>query len=151
MKRFDTTAREQDVELIFRQPGEELWISGDEQRLVQVLLNLLTNAVHYTSSGGQVSVKVEPSGEFVRVSIIDTGVGISQEDLPQVFERLYRADKARSREKGGSGLGLYIAKSIIVAHKGSIWAESEEGKGSTFTFELPHIPGAMEDPDPSLD
>lgn len=150
LKRFDAAAREQGVELIFRQPGGELWISGDEQRLVQVLLNLLTNAVHYTPSGGQVAVEVEPSGEFVCMSIMDTGVGILQEDLPQVFERLYRADKARNRENGGSGLGLSIAKSIIDAHGGRIWAESKEGKGSTFAFELPHIPGGIEDPGTSL-
>ncbi|MCJ7622481.1 MAG: ATP-binding protein [Anaerolineaceae bacterium] len=148
VKRFEATAREQRVDMIFNEPGEELWISGDEQRLVQVLLNLLTNAVNHTPPEGQLVVKAEEAEELVRVSIADTGVGISQEDLPHVFERLYRADKARSREKGGSGLGLSIAKSIIDAHGGSIRAESEEGQGSIFTFELPYVPGEIEDPGP---
>ncbi|MDW7673111.1 MAG: ATP-binding protein, partial [Bacillota bacterium] len=104
--------------------------------LKQVLLNLLQNAINYTSPNGtiEVSVKEEPSHYIVAVK--DTGVGIPAEDLPRVFERFYRADKARSREKGGTGLGLSIVKHLIESFGGSIWAESLEGKGSTFYFAL---------------
>jgi two-component system phosphate regulon sensor histidine kinase PhoR len=80
-------------------------------------------------------MSTKASGEFVIVSVSDTGVGIPEEELPHVFERFYKADRARTR--GGSGLGLAIAKHIVQAHGGSIWAQSEEGQGSTFSFSLP--------------
>ncbi|MBN1870951.1 MAG: HAMP domain-containing protein [Candidatus Omnitrophica bacterium] len=112
-------------------------VLGDEKRLSQVLLNLLDNAVKYTSDGGSVTVSADRKEKFVQVDITDTGIGISEKDLPRIFERFYRVDKARSRELGGTGLGLSIVKHIIQAHNGQIWVQSTLGQGSTFSFTIP--------------
>jgi two-component system phosphate regulon sensor histidine kinase PhoR len=112
-------------------------VLGDRDRVEQVLLNLLHNAIKFTPSGGAVSISADPNDKVVRVSISDTGVGIADDDLPRVFERFYKADKARSG--GGTGLGLAIAKHIIEAHGGVITVDSVEGKGTTFTFTLPSV------------
>jgi two-component system phosphate regulon sensor histidine kinase PhoR len=111
---------------------------GDQGRVEQVLVNLIHNAIKFTDAGGRVTVSAEADGEFVRVSVADTGVGISQDDLPRIFERFYKTDKARSG--GGTGLGLAIAKHIIEAHGGQIRVSSEKGEGSTFSFTLPTSP-----------
>lgn len=108
---------------------------GDKDRIRQALVNLVHNAIKFNHPGGSVTMSTKASGEFVIVSVSDTGVGIPEEELPHVFERFYKADRARTR--GGSGLGLAIAKHIVQAHGGSIWAQSEEGQGSTFSFSLP--------------
>ena len=100
-------------------------------------MDLLSNAVKYTESGGHIAVRAESSGGIFRLTVSDDGIGISPEDLPHIFERFYRADKSRSRSTGGSGVGLAVAKAIIEAHGGTIFAESEPGKGSSFTFALP--------------
>lgn len=110
-------------------------IMADRDRLEQVLLNLMHNAIKFTPPGGRVTVKASAEAEHITVSVADTGVGISVDDLPRVFERFYKADRARAG--GGTGLGLAIAKHIVEAHRGNIWAESVEGKGSTFSFSLP--------------
>jgi two-component system phosphate regulon sensor histidine kinase PhoR len=110
-------------------------IKADNDRIRQTLTNLVHNAVKFNHPGGNVTVSTKVDGESVTVSVSDTGIGISKEDLPHVFERFYKADKARPT--GGSGLGLAIAKHVVQAHGGSIWAQSEEGKGSTFSFSLP--------------
>ncbi len=112
-------------------------IPAEEGRIEQVLINLLHNAIKFTPAGGRIIVSAESEGESVVVTVEDTGVGIPAEDLPHVFARFYKADKARSSE--GTGLGLAIAKHIIQAHGGKIWARSEEGRGSTFSFRLPAI------------
>ena len=109
--------------------------SADRDRVEQVLLNLLYNAIKFTPPGGQVSVNAKTQGDYLIVSVSDTGVGIPTDDLPRVFERFYKADRARAG--GGTGLGLAIAKHIIEAHHGRIWVDSVEGKGSTFSFSLP--------------
>ena len=108
---------------------------GDKDRIRQALVNLVHNAIKFNHPGGSVTMSTRAGGEFVIVSVSDTGVGIPEEELPHVFERFYKADRARTR--GGSGLGLAIAKHIVQAHGGSIWAQSEEGQGSTFSFSLP--------------
>jgi len=108
---------------------------ADKERMEQVLVNLLHNAIKFTSPGGRISISAKTEGDNIQVSVADTGVGITANDLPRVFERFYKADKARAG--GGTGLGLAIAKHIVEAHSGSIWAESIEGKGSIFTFTLP--------------
>lgn len=108
---------------------------GDKDRIRQALVNLVHNAIKFNHPGGSVTMSTKASGESVIVSVSDTGVGIPEEELPHVFERFYKADRARTR--GGSGLGLAIAKHIVQAHGGSIWAQSEEGQGSTFSFSLP--------------
>jgi len=110
-------------------------IRADNDRIRQALTNLVHNAIKFNHPGGKVTVSTKVDRESVTVIVSDTGIGISKGDLPHVFERFYKADKARPR--GGSGLGLAIAKHTVQAHGGSIWAESEEGKGSTFSFSLP--------------
>ena len=110
-------------------------IRADKDRIRQTIINLVHNAIKFNHPSGRATVSSKPDRESVTVSVSDTGIGISKEDLPHVFERFYKADKARPR--GGSGLGLAIAKHTIQAHGGSIWTQSEEGKGSTFSFSLP--------------
>jgi len=109
---------------------------GDRDRVEQVLVNLIHNAIKFTPPGGRVSVSAKAKGNSLLVSVTDTGVGISAEDLPRIFERFYKTDRARTGG-GGTGLGLAIAKHIVEAHSGRIWAESAEGKGSIFSFTLP--------------
>ena len=113
-------------------------IQGDPDRLKQLLLNLVNNAIAYTPDGGTVTLCLHRRPDnWVRVAVADTGVGIAPEDLPHIFDRFWRQDKARSRKLGGSGLGLSIAKSIVEAHGGRISVESELGKGTTFEVLLP--------------
>jgi two-component system phosphate regulon sensor histidine kinase PhoR len=110
---------------------------ADRDQAVQVLLNLLFNAIKFTPAGGTVRIKADYHDRFVEVAVADTGVGIHHDDLSRIFERFYKSDKSRVRSRGGTGLGLPIARHIVEAHGGSIWAESKEGQGSTFTFTLP--------------
>ncbi len=110
-------------------------VKADKDRVRQAVVNLVHNAIKFNRVGGSVTISTKVDGGFVTVSVSDTGVGISQEDLPRVFERFYKADRARSGE--GSGLGLAIVKHVVQVHGGTVWAESEEGKGSTFSFTLP--------------
>jgi len=114
-------------------------IQADSDRILQVMINLLSNALHFTSPKGKVKVSAVKMKNELVVSVADDGVGIRTQDLEHIFERFYRADKSRSRQEGGgSGIGLTIAKSLIDAHGGRIWAESEGlGKGSAFYFSLP--------------
>jgi signal transduction histidine kinase len=127
------------VQLELQAPEEPLEIWIDPDRIGQVLLNLLRNAGSYTPRGGHIMVVVERKGSDVQVAVSDTGPGIAPEDLPYIFERFWRADKARSLQSSGSGLGLAIAKRLIEAHGGRIWAESPGslGMGATFAFTLP--------------
>jgi signal transduction histidine kinase len=110
---------------------------ADRERIHQVLFNLVDNALRFTPPGGRVTLSAEAQDRAVRVRVEDTGVGIPPEHLPYLFERFYRADAARSRGDGGTGIGLAICRSVVEAHGGRIWAESEPGRGSVFTFELP--------------
>jgi histidine kinase len=121
------------------EPAEALpTVRADADRIVQVLTNLLTNALRYTDAGGTVTVAAARDGAAVRFSVRDTGLGIAPEHLPRVFDRFYRADSARTRAAGGSGIGLTIARAIVEAHGGRISAASDgPGRGSTFTFTLP--------------
>ncbi len=116
---------------------ETVLVLGDEVRLIQVILNLLQNALVYTNAGGNVSLIVQASDNNALLIVRDTGIGIAPEHLGHIFERFYRADAARSRVVGGSGLGLAIVDWIAQAHKGTISVESEVGKGTTFTVSLP--------------
>jgi two-component system phosphate regulon sensor histidine kinase PhoR len=110
-------------------------VNIDSQRLEQVLVNLIHNAVKFTKPGGEVILEAEAGNGEVRFAVRDTGIGIPADDVPRIFERFYRVDK--SRTGSGTGLGLSIAKHIVEAHKGRIWAESFEGRGSTFYFTIP--------------
>lgn len=134
-----------DVKILCQQKGLELkqgdafdfTVKGDRSMLRQLFLNLLDNAIRYTPGGGTISVTFSTDGRKAAVAIADTGIGIPPEDLPHIFERFYRVDKARSRADGGSGLGLSICHYIAEAHNGKIEVESQLGKGSTFTVWLP--------------
>ena len=112
-------------------------VDVDPERVGQVLRNLLNNAVAHTPEGGEITITARAAAAEVAVSVHDTGTGIAPEHLPYVFDRFYRADKSRARQTGGAGLGLAIAKQLVVAHGGSIKVESAPGPGTTFTFTLP--------------
>ncbi len=111
----------------------------DRDRISQVLTNLLSNALRYTSEGESITLSVSHAaeGQFLQVTVADTGQGISAEDLPHVFERYYRGAQARERRVAGSGIGLTVVKELVEAHKGKVWVESAPGKGSTFYFTVP--------------
>jgi signal transduction histidine kinase len=137
LSEIEITRARHDIELAQEVPEDLPVIFADAERVHQVLFNLLDNAVRFTPSGGQVRVTASQHNGSVDVAVTDTGPGIDAEHLPRLFDRFYRVDTARSREEGGTGIGLAIARSVVEAHGGRIWAESEPGKGSTFTFELP--------------
>ncbi|MEH7512580.1 cell wall metabolism sensor histidine kinase WalK [Gottfriedia acidiceleris] len=109
----------------------------DEDKITQVLDNIISNALKYSPEGGTVTYRIKESRDQILVSITDEGMGIPKENLSKIFDRFYRVDKARSRQVGGTGLGLALAKEMIYAHDGHIWAKSEEGKGTTVYFTLP--------------
>ncbi len=115
-----------------------IWVEIDTDKMTQVLDNILNNAIKYSPDGGKITFSMKTTDTQLIVSISDEGLGIPKEDLPKIFDRFYRVDKARSRAQGGTGLGLAIAKEIIKQHKGFIWAKSEYGHGSTFTIVLPY-------------
>ena len=118
-------------------PDELPLVNIDSHRISQVLRNLLENAVAHTSEGDTITVTARQQGSWVKVSVADTGEGIPDEELPNIFERFYRVDKSRARATGGSGLGLTIARRLIETHGGKIEAQSEPGKGSCFSFTIP--------------
>jgi signal transduction histidine kinase len=115
----------------------EAWTNADRDKISQVLVNLVSNALKYTLAGGKVLIEARETADEVFVSVSDTGIGIPEDDLPYIFERFYRTDKSRSRATGGSGIGLTVAKSIVDAHGGRITVESKPNRGSTFTVSLP--------------
>ena len=122
-------------------PADLPMVQADSDRIIQVLINLLGNALRYTPPAGAVRVSAEQRDGAVAFHVADSGIGITPAHLPQLFERFYRVDKARSRALGGSGIGLTIAKALVEAHDGRIWAESQgAGQGATFSFSLPVTP-----------
>jgi signal transduction histidine kinase len=150
---IEVTRGRRDVELAQEVPEDLPLVFADAERVHQVLFNLLDNAVRLSPSGGRVSVSATRHGRTVEVAVRDTGPGIPPEHLPRLFERFYRVDTARSRDEGGTGIGLAIARSVVEAHGGRIWAVSEPGRGSTFTFEIPVAggPGGDSGPAPGRD
>jgi signal transduction histidine kinase len=139
IKRISPQARAGEIELITEIPSGLALVRADESRLIQVLTNLVVNAVQYTPPGGKVTLSAKKVGEEVIVHVTDTGIGIAAENIPHLFARFYRVDKSRSRHAGGgSGVGLAIAKHLVEAQGGRIWVESQGiGKGSRFSFTLP--------------
>jgi PAS domain S-box-containing protein len=113
-------------------------VNADESRIAEVLTNLIDNAIKYTDEGN-VDVEIEADQSFVTIKIHDTGVGISEQDQKHLFEKFYRVDSELTREKGGTGLGLYIARNLVEMYGGSVWVESSPQKGSTFAFKLPLV------------
>ncbi len=132
-------------ELIREYPISPIWVEIDTDKMTQVIDNILNNAIKYSPDGGKIKVGMKTTDAQLIISISDEGLGIPKKDLPRIFDRFYRVDKARSRAQGGTGLGLAIAKEIIKQHKGFIWAKSEYGKGSTFTIVLPYDKDAIKD------
>ncbi|MDA5413704.1 cell wall metabolism sensor histidine kinase VicK [Streptococcus thermophilus] len=130
-------------EIIRDYPVNSIWVEIDTDKMTQVVDNILNNAIKYSPDGGQITVSMKTTDTQLIVSISDQGLGIPKKDLPLIFDRFYRVDKARSRAQGGTGLGLSIAKEIVKQHNGFIWAKSEYGKGSTFTIVLPYDQDAM--------
>jgi len=137
-KRMQYQFDEKRVTLTSSLPLEPVHFLADEDRMIQVFTNLIGNALQYTPEQGTVTVSIERDKNEARISVRDTGFGIPKEHLSHIFDRFYRVDKSRSRVRGGSGIGLTIAKHLVEAHGGKIWAESAgENKGSEFTFTLP--------------
>lgn len=118
--------------------SQDIWQEIDTDKMTQVIDNLMNNAIKYSPDGGTITVRLFRSREHVLISIADQGLGIPRADLAKVFDRFYRVDKARSRQQGGTGLGLAISKEIVEAHRGRIWVNSTEGRGSTFYISLPY-------------
>jgi signal transduction histidine kinase len=117
--------------------GNPFTINGDAEQLREALNNVIANAILYNKPGGSVTISTRESGGTARIEVVDTGIGIPADAVPRVFDRFFRVDKARSREMGGSGLGLSIARTIFVAHGGDITCTSEPGVGSMFVIMLP--------------
>ena len=137
LESFSNLARQNGIKLEgSAEPGIDP-VTMDVQRIGRVLNNLVSNALRHTPAGGQVNICADRLENGVCVEVSDTGEGIPAKDLPHIFERFYRGEKSRSRASGGTGLGLAIAKGTIEAHKGYIKVESEQNKGTTFTFFLP--------------
>ena len=122
-------------------------VRGDEARLGQVFVNLVHNAIKFSPDGGEVRVSVRPEGDDVVCAVIDHGIGIAKADRARIFERFYKADRARVRG-GGTGLGLAIARHIVEGHDGRIWVESQAGRGSTFAFAIPTVRPAADETEP---
>ena len=148
LNRFDKmrgTDEEKKYELVRDYPITSVWIEIDTDKMTQVIDNILNNAIKYSPDGGKITVTMKTTDDQMILSISDQGLGIPKQDLPRIFDRFYRVDRARSRAQGGTGLGLAIAKEIIKQHKGFIWAKSEYGKGSTFTIVLPYDKDAVKE------
>lgn len=134
---FLAEAKKKDITISME--GNSTLIYADKDRILQVLTNLVSNAIKYTPEKGHVSLELKEDLKQVFIHVTDNGIGISKEELPLIFERFYRTDKSRNRKTGGAGIGLTIVKSIIQAHHGTITIESEENKGSTFIVTLPKV------------
>ena len=148
LNRFDKIKSQDEnlkYELIRDYPITSVWIEIDTDKMTQVIDNILNNAIKYSPDGGKITVSMKTTDDQMILSISDQGLGIPKQDLPKIFDRFYRVDRARSRAQGGTGLGLAIAKEIIKQHNGFIWAKSEYGKGSTFTIVLPYDKDAVKD------
>ena len=148
LNRFDQIRgqdEEKKYELVRDYPITSVWIEIDTDKMTQVIDNILNNAIKYSPDGGKITVTMKTTDDQMILSISDQGLGIPKQDLPRIFDRFYRVDRARSRAQGGTGLGLSIAKEIIKQHKGFIWAKSEYGKGSTFTIVLPYDKDAVKE------
>ena len=148
LNRFDQIRgqdEEKKYELVRDYPITSVWIEIDTDKMTQVIDNILNNAIKYSPDGGKITVTMKTTDDQMILSISDQGLGIPKQDLPRIFDRFYRVDRARSRAQGGTGLGLSIAKEIIKQHRGFIWAKSEYGKGSTFTIVLPYDKDAVKE------
>jgi two-component system, OmpR family, sensor histidine kinase VicK len=142
--RFELT-KNQNVTFIREITEDAMFVEVDEDKITQVLYNIISNALKYSPEGGTITFRTKESEDMITISISDEGVGIPKDNLDKIFDRFYRVDKARTRQLGGTGLGLAIAKEMVNAHGGRIWAESVEGKGTTIYFTLPYDRSAEDD------
>ena len=136
---FQTQLASKNISVALEAPHDlpQAWVDPD--RTAQVMRNLLSNAFRYTPEDGNITIRLTAGNDGITVAVTDTGAGIPPEDLPHVFDRFYRVDRSRTRSTGGSGLGLAIVKQLVEAQDGRVWADSTEGKGSTFAFRVPHV------------
>jgi signal transduction histidine kinase len=137
--RFEASARAKGLTLSLRQPHAPCLVFGDEGRLDQVLMNLLTNALKFTPRGGTVDVELKREGNELELAVVDSGPGIAADELPLLFERFIQGASSRTSQSPGTGLGLVICRHLVEAHGGRIWAESEPGRGARFAFRLPAL------------
>jgi signal transduction histidine kinase len=136
--RYKDAAEKKNIELNYDIPGDEaLMIEGDREKIDVALANLVQNAITFTDAEGQIGIKAEGTSGYVKVFVVDTGIGIPEEDIERVFDRFYQVESHLTRKHGGMGLGLSIAKSMVEMHNGQIWCESKEGVGSLFSFMIP--------------
>lgn len=134
---FGPRIKEKDLQMKINIADNLPEVFVDDYYIRQVFSNLIDNAIKYTDPKGSINITAHDKGKLVQVDVLDTGIGIPEQDIPRIFERFYRVDKARSRELGGTGLGLAIVKHIVQAHNGEVWVTSTAGKGSTFSFTIP--------------
>jgi len=134
---LSNSAETRQVELRTRIADDLPLAEADPDRIAQVLTNIISNAIKYTDAGGVVETKVVMNGSFLLVQVTDNGVGIPASALPHIFDRFFQAHSGEVDDRGGFGLGLSISREIVEMHGGKIWAESDEGRGSTFCFTLP--------------
>ncbi|HSM24949.1 MAG TPA: ATP-binding protein [Anaerolineaceae bacterium] len=139
VERQQIAARERSIQLTADYYPKEIFVDADAQRLSQVMVNLLSNAIQHTPKEHEILVRVEKEKQLAIISVTNTGSWVQEDDLERIFDRFYRAEPSRTRDNGGSGLGLSIARSLVEAHGGKIWAESVEGKSTSFRFILPIV------------
>jgi signal transduction histidine kinase len=136
--RFSDIAVKKNIALTYDVPeGDSLTVEGDREKIDIALANLIQNALTFTDPEGQIGIKAEKSGGYIKVFVVDSGIGIPEDDIERVFDRFYQVESHLTRKHGGMGLGLSIAKAMIEMHNGQIWCESKEGTGSLFCFMLP--------------
>jgi two-component system sensor histidine kinase VicK len=142
LDRFDMMVNNHEKSYIIRREftKRELWLEVDTDRMIQVIDNIMNNAIKYSPDGGIIIVRLVETHNNIILSVTDQGLGIPKKDLTKIFDRFYRVDKARARKQGGTGLGLAISREVLKAHGGTIWAESRENVGSTFFISLPYEP-----------
>lgn len=143
---FLPLARNKGLRMIFESTNVPCFCEVDRDKMIQVISNIISNAIKYNRDGGKIWLSVDYTPDYTFIICTDNGIGISEEDLPYIFNRLYRADKSRSRFNSGVGLGLSIVEALVQAHGGEVKAESELGKGTRITVKLPNkFEGTIED------
>jgi two-component system phosphate regulon sensor histidine kinase PhoR len=129
--------KEKGIQLTVEVPEKDLFCRADKSQLGRVLTNLLGNAIKFTPEKGKISISVKESKDFLQVDVRDSGIGIAEENLANIFEEFYRVENTINQNVKGTGLGLSLVRRIVQAHKGKIWVKSQAGKGATFSFTLP--------------
>jgi two-component system sensor histidine kinase SenX3 len=142
-ERVRPVAEHRGIRIEVHEPPRRLTVRGDRRQLVSAVHSLVENAVTYSDDGAEVVLDTRTNGQWVEVTVSDTGIGIPARDLERIFERFYRVDRARSRATGGTGLGLAIVRHVAGNHGGEVRVQSQEGRGSTFTLRLPSGPGPV--------